>query len=146
MAFRRIQRERMADMPMLNPALQVEAIDFDLYDGHWLGVLVTPWNLSLMRLPAGEGWQSVPEGVRQMRHFPSGDFAFLGGNEPEIGEYQACSLFTSMAQFQDQTTARLTARASRLALLHGTTPAEAPPSPARRGFLTGLVDRNRRNA
>jgi [NiFe] hydrogenase assembly HybE family chaperone len=142
-AFRRIRRERMADMPMLNPALSVEAVDFALHDGHWLGVLVTPWNLSLMRLPGGvEGWLGAPEGQRLMLRYPAGEFAFLGGSEPEIGEYLACSLFATMEAFPDHETARLTARAARLALLQASPAGDAalpevPASPGRRGFLTG---------
>ena len=143
-AFRRVWRERMADMPILNPALSVEAVDFALHDEHWLGVLVTPWSMSLMLLPGRrEDWPGAPEGQRRMLRYPAGELAFLGGNEAEIGEYLACSLFTSMEQFPDQETARLTARASRLALLQAPAAepapaaAEAPPSPSRRGFLTG---------
>ena len=142
-AFRRIERTRMADMPMLNPALSVEAVDFALHDGHWLGVLVTPWNLSLMRLPGrAEGWVGAPEGQRLMLRYPAGEFAFLGGSEPEIGEYLACSLFVTMEPFPDHETARQTARATRLTLLQppAAEPAaspEAPASPGRRGFLTG---------
>jgi len=150
-AFRRIERERMADMPNLNAALAVEAVDFALHDGDWLGVLVTPWSMSLMRLPAsGDHWVGTPEGVRLMLRYPAGEFAFLGGVEPEIGEYQSCSLFTSMEQFPDQETVRLTARASRLALLQPppapAREATAPASPARRGFLTGRIDNGKRHA
>ena len=35
-------RERMHDVPILNPALNVEAVDFQRWQRHWLGVLVTP--------------------------------------------------------------------------------------------------------
>jgi [NiFe] hydrogenase assembly HybE family chaperone len=140
-AFHRIQVERMADMPMLNPALGVEAVGFDRHDGHWLGVLVTPWSMSLMLLPAGsEGWVGAPEGRRLIVRYPAGEFAFLGGHEDQIGEYLVCSLFQSMAQFPDQETARLTARASRIALFQVPTAAERPASPSRRGFLTGRID------
>jgi hypothetical protein len=42
--------------------------------------------------------------------------------------------------------ARLTARASRLALLQEPPAPEAPPSPSRRGFLTGRIDSGKRHA
>ncbi len=146
-AFRRILVERMADMPMLNPALSVEAVDFEKHDGHWLGVLVTPWSMSLMLLPAGsEGWVGAPEGRRLIVRYPAGEFAFLGGHEDRIGEYLVCSLFQSMAQFPDQETARLTARASKLVLLQEPPAPEAPVSPSRRGFLTGRTDSSKRHA
>jgi [NiFe] hydrogenase assembly HybE family chaperone len=146
-AFRCIQVERMGDMPNLNPALSVEAVDFAKHEGHWLGVLVTPWTMSLMLLPAGqEDWVGAPEGRRLIIRYPAGDFAFLGGEEDAIGEYLSCALFQSMAQFPDQEAARLTARASRLALLQAPPAPEAPTSPSRRGFLTGRIDSGPRHA
>ena len=33
-AFFRIQREQMADVPILNPALSVKAVDFQRWQGH----------------------------------------------------------------------------------------------------------------
>lgn len=137
-AFRRIETDRMAGLPMLNPALSVEAVDFARHEGHWLGALVTPWSLSLMLLPTShEGWVGAAEGERVIRHYPAGDIAFLGAAEPEIGAYLACSLFTSMAQFDDQEAARLTARACRLALLQAPPAPDLPASPSRRAFLIG---------
>jgi [NiFe] hydrogenase assembly HybE family chaperone len=145
--FRRIEKERMAGMPMLNTALAVEAVDFALHEGRWLGVLVTPWSMSLMLLPTTrENWIGAPEGKHLHVQFPAGELAFLGGAEPEIGEYLSCSLFTSMAEFADQESARLTARASRLALLAPPPAVEAPASPGRRGFLTGRIDSGKRHA
>jgi len=116
-AFRRIEVELMAGLPFCNPALRVEAVGFALHDDQWLGALVTPWTLNLLLLPArAETWISAPEGRRLMVTYPAGEFPFLGGCEDEIGEYLACPLIASMAQFVDQETARLTARASLIAL------------------------------
>jgi [NiFe] hydrogenase assembly HybE family chaperone len=56
-AFFRIQREQMADVPILNPALSVEAVDFQRWQGHWLGIVVTPWCMSLLLVPgSAENW------------------------------------------------------------------------------------------
>jgi [NiFe] hydrogenase assembly HybE family chaperone len=92
--------------------------------------------MNLMLLPATAAtWGGAPEGRRLMVRYPAGEFAFLGGEEDGIGDYLACPLFASMAQFADQETARLTARASLIALARD--PSAAPPekeveSPARR--------------
>lgn len=138
-AFRRIDTERMADLPFCNRALRVEAVGFARQEsdgGHWLGVLVTPWSMSLLLIPGGtEGWVGAPEGRRLMIAYPAGEFAFLGGSEAEIGEHLSCPLFASMAQFADQDTARLTARATLIALLQAPPVPESPPSPARRRFF-----------
>lgn len=137
LAFRRIEAERMAGLSFCNDALRVEAVGFSLHEDQWLGALVTPWTLNLLLLPArAETWVGAPEGRRLMIEYPAGQFAFLGGEEKEIGEYLACPLFASMAQFDDQQTARLTAHASLIALLQGSAvPAHDPgkvESPSRR--------------
>ena len=125
--FFRIQREQMADMPMLNPALSVEAIDFQRWQGHWLGIVITPWCMSILLLPgSAENWVCAGENKRRFVKFPAGDFALLGGIEPELGEYQSCSLFSPMDRFTNQQDATLTARASLIGLLTAA-PAQAPP-------------------
>ena len=117
-AFFRIQRERMADMPILNPVLNVEAVDFQRWQGHWLGMVVTPWCMSLLLLPGStENWVSTGANKRRFVNFPAGDFAFLGSHEPELGDYQSCALFSPMGKFTTQTEAVMTARASISGLL-----------------------------
>jgi [NiFe] hydrogenase assembly HybE family chaperone len=140
--FRRIREERMTDVPL--PPLAVEAVGFRPWQGHWLGVLVTPWAMSLLLLPGTtENWQLPAEGKKKVISFPSGDYAFLGGVEEGMGEYQSCSLISPMGHFPDQETACLAAEAVLVALLQ--TPvkpaATAPKSTSRRGFLTGRIDK-----
>jgi [NiFe] hydrogenase assembly HybE family chaperone len=117
-AFFRIQQTSMAGVPILNPALSVEAIDFQRWQGHWLGMVVTPWCMSLTLLPGSrQGWLSVGVNKRRFIKFPAGDFAFLGGQEEELGEYQSCSLFSPMNKFSSQFEAVQTARAALIGLL-----------------------------
>ena len=146
-AFFRIQQEQMADVPILNPALSVEAVDFQRWQGHWLGIVVTPWCMSMLLVPGtAETWVSTGENRRRFVRFPAGDFAFLGSQEPELGEYQSCPLFSPMGKFSSQSEATMTARASMIALLtpagHAREPAKAKdgkgadePSLSRRRFL-----------
>jgi [NiFe] hydrogenase assembly HybE family chaperone len=117
-AFFRIQRDQMADVPILNPALSVEAVDFQRWQGHWLGIVVTPWCMSMLLVPgAADNWISTGENKRRFVKFPAGDFAFLGSEEAELGEYQSCPLFSPMGKFSTQSEATMTARASLIALL-----------------------------
>ena len=144
-AFFRIQREQMADVPILNPALSVEAVDFQRWQGHWLGIVVTPWCMSLLLVPGSrENWVSTGDNKRRFVKFPAGNFAFLGSAETELGEYQSCPLFSPMGQFSSQSEATMTARASLIALLtepqsaQAAAMAEKPagePSLSRRRFL-----------
>lgn len=128
-AFFRIQREHMVDVPILNAALTVQAIDFQRWQGHWLGIVVTPWCMSILLLPGtSENWVSTGQNKRRFITFAAGDFAFLGSAEEEIGEYQSCSLFSPMGTFSNQSEATMTARASLVGLLTPPPPvAKAPP-------------------
>lgn len=139
--FERIRHERMAGMPMLNPALRVTATGFVLIDRReWRGALVTPWSLNLLLLPATAAEPPIVTHERVFRKYPAGAFVFLGNREPELGGYLSCSLFHDMSGFQDQKTAVATAHACLLALEPA--PAQtgsdttAPKSPGRRRFLT----------
>lgn len=144
-AFFRIQREQMADVPILNPALSVEAVDFQRWQGHWLGIVVTPWCMSMLLVPGSpENWVSTGENKRRFVKFPAGDFAFLGSEEAELGEYQSCPLFSPMGKFSAQSEATMTARASLIALLTSAQQSQAEskaakhadePSLSRRRFL-----------
>lgn len=116
--FRRIEAERMADVPILNRDLTVEAVGFQEWQGHWLGILITPWFMNLMLLPGHESdWSSVPAGKSRMWRLPAGEYEFIAGFEPDLGEYHSCSLFSPVLEFVDQEAARLTAQAALAAIL-----------------------------
>lgn len=115
--FRRIARERMAGLPICNPALQVAVVGMAAHAGDWLGGLVTPWALSLVILPGPGGcFRPLRIGESQDWCFASGVYAFLGHAEPELGHYQSCSLFSPVFQFADQGEAEAVAGAALAAL------------------------------
>ena len=120
-AFRAVYEERMQGLPFINPALSVEAVDVEPWNGHWLGVLVTPWFMNLMLLPNDDAvWPALRPGQKCEQSFPAGVFEFIAGREGALGEYLACSLFSPMFEFADHETARLTATAARAALFDAT--------------------------
>jgi [NiFe] hydrogenase assembly HybE family chaperone len=115
--FRRIHAQQMQGLPMLNPALRVEAVGFRPWNEHWLGVLITPWFMNLVLLPRiGAAWQPIAE--RESRHyvFPAGVFEFIGAHDAALGDWQACSLFSPMFEFATQDGAHDTAVAALAAL------------------------------
>lgn len=131
--FERIRAERMAGMTMLNPALAVAAIGFARQGSDWRGVLVTPWGINLLLLPATEDWPVPAPHERAFRSYPAGTFAFLPNAEEGLGDYLACPLIHDMQQFADQETAVQTARACLIALdLAPAADPAAPESPSRR--------------
>lgn len=142
-AFARIHRERMAGLGMLNPALAVAAVGFERRGNDWRGVLVTPWGINLLLLPAVADWPMPDSHQRAFREYASGTFAFLGNREEDLGPYLSCPLIHDMAQFADQESALLTARACLIALdrapNEAPVDASAPASPSRRSFLLRKV-------
>lgn len=137
--FRRIQTERMADLPLLNPALEVATVGFARHGDDWRGVLVTPWCIDLLLLPAVADWPVPGPHERVFRQYAAGNFAFLPNHEDGLGDYLICALIHDMKQFPDQDAALMTAQACLIALdlAPGQPPADpaAPGSPARRKFL-----------
>jgi [NiFe] hydrogenase assembly HybE family chaperone len=98
--FTDIAVTRMAGVPILNPALRVEAVGFREWEGRWIGVLVTPWFINLVLLP---GDQALLEPLRldekQTWVFPSGGYEFMGLNEAELGVCHLCPLISPVMEF-----------------------------------------------
>lgn len=140
--YRWVQTERMQGIPLLNEALQVEAVGFewgacaDDDEPAAEGVLITPWFMSLVRLPG----PSLPHGERVgcsfVREFGSECFDFIGAYDPAIGYHETCALFSPMGDFTTQALARETALAA-LALTRPAPVAAPEPMPARRAFFLG---------
>lgn len=147
-AFEAVLNGPMRGMPMVNRALRVEAVGFRPWNGHWLGVLVTPWFMNLWLMPQDDAaWSVLGEREKRRYTFPAGRFEFIGGRHPALGDYQACSLFSPMFEFADAEAARATASAALDALFDrgepavAAAPAAAPPAgeASRRRFLFGAT-------
>ena len=50
--YRDIVQPRMSSLPMFNQALRVEAVDFQPHQDRAYGVIITPWFMNLVVLPA----------------------------------------------------------------------------------------------
>lgn len=144
--FVRVQTERMVGIPLLNPALCVEAVGFEWAEGEEgaervaEGVLITPWFMSLLRLPSTKLPHGNRVGRKAVRDFGSERFDFIGAHDPAIGYHETCALFSPMNGFTGQDLARETALAS-LALVRpvpepdAVPPIAAEPLPPRRAFF-----------
>jgi [NiFe] hydrogenase assembly HybE family chaperone len=98
--FNEIALTRMADVPILNSALRVETVGFREWDGRWIGVLVTPWMINLVLLPGPVATlDPLALDEKKMWSFPSGDYVFMGLNEPAIGTCHICSLISPVFEF-----------------------------------------------
>lgn len=156
--FREIFNAKMRDVPMVNHALQVQAVGFQPWEGGFLGVLVAPWFMNLVLLPPNT-WPLLPAGAKETIAFPSGDYEFLHNAREQVGPYLACSLFSPMGDFTSQLQAVEVARSVMVELFRPENRAEtdrsaeirarreaelAPPpveepdaTPSRRRLITG---------
>lgn len=109
--FSEIARTRMADVPILNPVLRVEAVGFREWEGRWIGVLVTPWTINLILLP-GHNTSLIPLALdeKSLWDFPSGTYEFMGLNEPAIGTCHICPLISPVMEFATHEEARAVAQ------------------------------------
>lgn len=136
--FGDIARTRMADLPICNPALLVEAVDFRRGgEEHWVGVMITPWAINLLCLPGqAENWPQLAACAKYDWQFPSGTYEFTVAEEDSLSVYHLCSLFSPALEFATHEQARLTALAAVHALF--AEPISVPvaaPAPSRRAFL-----------
>lgn len=140
--FEHIAAIRMADVPILNPALQVEAVGFQPWQQGWLGVLITPWFMNLLFLPPA-GQPRIPPGKKLHFQLPSGDYEFLASEEERLGPYLASSLFSPMHEFANPDDARAVAEAVMAEVMRTPdAPAASPadqPDPSRRAFFRRLL-------
>ncbi len=111
--FNTIYHQRMKDVPILNDNIEVRVIGFQQWQASYLCIMITPWFMNLMLLPGEtENWDDKRETTSIRHTFPSGNYNFLVGFEPDIGKYQMCSLFSPMFEFADNVAAVNTAEAA----------------------------------
>lgn len=112
-SFRQVFNTKMRDTPFSNNSLSVEAVGFRIWENRIVGILLMPWCMNIVVLPAAdEDWSQIRIGTKRTFAFPSGIYEFIFNNRPPAGSYFACSLFSSMAEFASQLQATDVARAA----------------------------------
>lgn len=115
--------QKMSDLPVFHSLLSVECVGFEPpsgteLEGYAMGVLVTPWCMNLMLLPAsptscfGDDGRGALIGDKQLITMPSGVYEFIYADNEALGRYLSCSLFSPMFEFSDQKHAVETAQAA----------------------------------
>lgn len=135
-AYLRVQNERMQGLGLLHPALQVQAIGFAPAPEQSAvaeGVLLTPWFMSLVRLPLQAQSPQGRIGRRAAHGFGAETFEFLGTHLDGVGFHESCALFSPMNGFDTQARALDTAHAVLQQLRAAVAPAEATADAAAAG-------------
>ena len=115
--FTEVWHGKMRDVPIVNKVLHVQAVGFQIHEGRPLGVLISPWFMNLIQLPAeGEDWSDLNPGAKEYLTFASGEYEFIHNVREMVGGYKACSLFSPMGEFKTQQQAVDVAKAVMVAL------------------------------
>jgi [NiFe] hydrogenase assembly HybE family chaperone len=105
-AYRDSIQPRMRALPMYNPALEMEAVGFELHDGRPCGVLITPWFMNLILLPGeDDNWSGLAQGKTIKVAFPAGDYPCMVSAPEGIVPHLSLPLYTTVKDFTDQGTA-----------------------------------------
>lgn len=109
-AYKRVDLDRMQDLPFRNDALSVDAVGFRDWGADQLGVIITPWFINLVLVP-GEGtdWSQHRHGDKVAYTLPSGVYEFVHGDLEDFGPIQSCSLMSPVTELENHDTARLIA-------------------------------------
>lgn len=139
--YRQVHHNRMAGISILNTALHVEPIGFKQALDETStaeGVLITPWFLSLVRLPLLLQAHEDRVGHKQISSFGNEQFEFIGAHDPAVGFHETCTLFSRMADFETQADAQEVAVAVLAQLRTTSSPSQQAESvSSRRSFLFG---------
>lgn len=147
-AFARIATTRMSGLSLCNPRLAVATVGFVPWEEAYVGVLIVPWAINLVALSDDPKALYLATDTRRSWRFPSGEYPLMGGEEPECGAFQFCSLISPVHEIADQVAAEAFAQAAlaelfkptgddgrEVARISGASALHAPLT--RRGFLRG---------
>ncbi|RDE19816.1 [NiFe]-hydrogenase assembly, chaperone, HybE [Motiliproteus coralliicola] len=102
--YERVYEQEMKELSICNPQVRVEAVEFKVWEGQWVGAVVTPWFINLYILHRqGESWPELKlgKGNEIAIEFPAGVIKFTPRFEPELGYYLCCSLVSPMGDYDN---------------------------------------------
>jgi [NiFe] hydrogenase assembly HybE family chaperone len=102
-AFDVIHRENMMGLPIVNTMLEVETVGFMEHDGRIVGIIVTPWLMTLAVFPGDdEDWSNVTVGTKRSFTFPARAYEFMANEIDGVGPFYGFALHSPMNDFEHQ--------------------------------------------
>ncbi|MGL5451090.1 MAG: hydrogenase-2 assembly chaperone [Aeromonas sp.] len=91
-----IAREQMQGLPFYHPTMPI-VVQCALFEGQWLGCVLTSWMLSVVVLPGPDQcWPVRMNSERLALALPCGNLTFMVGELPLTGQLLACSLMSPL--------------------------------------------------
>ncbi|MGL6612384.1 hydrogenase-2 assembly chaperone [Aeromonas caviae] len=92
--YERIAKQEMQALPFYHATMPIVA-ECVVFDGQWLGCVLTPWMLSVVVLPGPDQlWPVRSSSERLALQLPCGNLTFMVGALPETEQLLACSLMS----------------------------------------------------
>lgn len=141
--FSEIAEGEMRALPFYRPQIPLRACGFQLFEQQWIGVLLTPWMLSLLVLPGpDQEWPRRPVGSRLALALPCGNVGFTLGEIHGGGQYLGSSLMSPLPEnLAAETALALAKNCALMALALPVADADAPANGGRRTLFTHLRGR-----
>lgn len=136
--FKAIAEHSINDFPLINQNVSVYATKFQLFEGQWVGNILTPWMLSTLILPGPDQiWPSRTLGERLGLAFPQGNMTFMVGETEQLGQYLSSSLMSPINKGLSQEQAvQLADDSLRILLSLPITDVDNPKDPGRRALFS----------
>lgn len=106
-AYRLIAERDMADVPICNPALSVEAVGFRPFGPGWFGCMIAPWFLNAVLIPRDPAeWAGLRDGDKAEIALPSGAYHVTASRVGALSTLAVIPLVSAMNVFTSQDDAR----------------------------------------
>lgn len=130
-AYRAIGARDMADVPICNAALSVEAVGFRDQGPGWLGCVIAPWFLNAVLIPRDPAeWPALLDGDKAEVALPSGAYRFTAARMDGLGTLLVIPLVSAMNVLSSQEEARAAAALALDTLLKKPAPEPVPKPPS----------------
>ncbi|MBP2292523.1 [NiFe]-hydrogenase assembly chaperone HybE [Azospirillum rugosum] len=142
-AYRAIGARDMADVPICNAGLSVEAVGFREQGPGWLGCVIAPWFLNAVLIPRDPApWAALLDGDKTEITLPSGAYRFTAARMDGLGTLLVIPLVSAMNVLSSQEEARAAAFLALDTLLRAPAPTPAPEPPAAKPETPALSRRS----
>lgn len=143
-AFSNVLQNAMLDLSFIHPDMPICACGLQLFEGQWVGVMLTPWMMSAVILPGPDQvWPARGVGERLGLKLPFADLTFTVGRVDGLPQYLASSLMSPLDPKLNAAQGRKLAEdCAKMLLSLPVADPQAAGALSRRALFTGLREQH----